>query len=94
MPVMKEVVKTMTGEKESKKPNSISLSNSSVKRRITNMSDDVLEQILTHVKESPFFPFSWMNRQILHVCSIYFVLNSNDYISQIILKYSTRRWRK
>ena len=55
MPVMKEVVKIMIGEKESKKLNAISLSNSTVKRRITDMSDDVLEQILTHVKVSPFY---------------------------------------
>ena len=55
MPVMKEVVKIMIGEKESKKLNAISLSNSSVKRCITDMSDDVLEQILTHVKASPFY---------------------------------------
>ena len=55
MPVMKEVVKIMIGEKESKKLNAISLSNSTVKRRITDMSDDVLEQILTHVKASPFY---------------------------------------
>ena len=52
---MKEVVKIMIGEKESKKLNAISLSNRTVKRRITDMSEDVLEQILTHVKESPFY---------------------------------------
>ena len=55
MPVMKEFVKIMIGEKESKKLNAISLSNSTVKTRITDMSDDVLEQILTHVKASPFY---------------------------------------
>ena len=55
MPVMKEVVKIIIGEKESKKLNAISLSNSTVKRRITDMSDDILEQILTHVKASPFY---------------------------------------
>ena len=55
MPVMKEVVKIMIGEKESKKLNAISLSNSAVKRRITDMSDDVLVQILTHVKAPPLY---------------------------------------
>ena len=68
MPVMKEVVKIMIGENESKKLNAISLSNSTVKRRITDMSDDVLEQILTHVKRLHFTPSSWMNPQILQVC--------------------------
>ena len=45
----------MIDEKESKKLNAVSLSNSTVKRRIVDMSDDVLEQIPTHVKESPFY---------------------------------------
>ena len=54
MPVMKEVVKIMIGDKKSKKLNAVLLSNSTVKRRIVDMSDDVLEQILTDVKELPF----------------------------------------
>ena len=52
---MKEVLKLLIGEKESKKLNAVSLSTSTVKRRIVNMSDDALEQILTHVKGSPFY---------------------------------------
>ena len=55
MPVMKEVVKTMIGEKESKKLNAVLLSNNTVKRRKVDMSDDALEQILSHVKESPLY---------------------------------------
>ena len=31
------------------------LSNSRVKRRTVDTSNDILEQILTHVKESPFY---------------------------------------
>ena len=54
MPVMKEVVKIMISDKKSKKLNAVLLSNSTVKRRIVDMSDDVLEQILTDVKELPF----------------------------------------
>ena len=34
---------------------STSLSDIMVKRRIVDISDDVLEQILTHVKKSPFY---------------------------------------
>ena len=41
--------------KKVKNCNAISLSNSTVKRSITDMSDDVLEQILTHVREPPFY---------------------------------------
>ena len=55
MPVLKEVVKIMIGAIESKKLNAFSLSNSTVKRRIVDISDDVVEQILTPVKESPFY---------------------------------------
>ena len=53
---MKEIVKIMIGEKESKKKlNAVSLSNYRVKRRTVYMSDNVLVQILTHVKEFPFY---------------------------------------
>ena len=55
MLVMKEIVKIMIGEKKSKNLNAISFSNSTEKRRIADMSDDVLEQILTHVEESSFY---------------------------------------
>ena len=51
MPVMKKVVKIMIDEKESKKLNAVSFSKITVKRRIADMSDHVLEQILTHVKK-------------------------------------------
>ena len=55
IPIMKEVVKIMFGEKGSIKLNTFSLSNNTVKRRIVHMCDNVLEQIPTHVKESPFY---------------------------------------
>ena len=56
MPGIKELVKIMIGEKESKKKLlAVSLSNSTVKRRIVDTSDNVLEQILTHVKEPRFY---------------------------------------
>ena len=52
MPVMQEVVKTTIGEKECKKLNAVSLSNNTVKRRIADMSNDVLQQIVHQVKKS------------------------------------------
>ena len=55
LPVMKEVVTLMCGEKEAKKLNSQSPSNDTVKRRIQEMSHDVLVQVLERVRESPFF---------------------------------------
>ena len=46
MPVMKEVVKIMIGEKECKKLDVVSLSNNTVKRRIADMSNNVLQKIV------------------------------------------------
>ena len=55
MPVMKDFVKIMVGEKESKKLDSVSISATAVKRRIVDMSHDVLEQIVSQVNASPFY---------------------------------------
>ena len=55
MPVMKDVVKIMIGERESKIFDSVSLSATTVKRRILDMSHDVLEQIIGQVNTSPFY---------------------------------------
>ena len=60
MPAVNEVATIMIGEKESKKLNTASLPNGTVKRRIVVMSDDILEPIVTHVKESPFISFNWI----------------------------------
>ena len=46
MPVMKEVVKIMIGEKECKKLVAVSLSNETVKRRIAVMSNNVPQKIV------------------------------------------------
>ena len=45
----------MIGEKESKKLNALSLPNNTVKRRIEDMSGDVLNQIVNQAKASPFY---------------------------------------
>ena len=49
---MKEVVKIMIVEKKCKKLDAVSLSNNIVKRRIADMSNDVLQQIVHQVKKS------------------------------------------
>ena len=53
MPVIKEVVKIMIGQKESKKLDFVFLSIITVKKRIVDMSNDILEQMLNEVKNSP-----------------------------------------
>ena len=58
----------MIGERENKILNSVSLSATTVKRRILDMSHDVLKQIIGQVNTSPplhFMQFNWMNPQIL-----------------------------
>ena len=46
MPVMKEVVEIMIGEKEFKKLDAVSLLNNTLKRCLADMSNDVLQQIV------------------------------------------------
>ena len=46
MPVITEVVKIMIGEKECKKLDAVSLSNNTVKRRIVDMSNNVVQKIV------------------------------------------------
>ena len=55
MPVAKEIVEIMIGEKERKLLNRIPLSASTVKRRISDMSNDVLKQTVSQVNASPFY---------------------------------------
>ena len=54
MPVIK-VFKIIIGEKECKKLDAVSLSNNTVKRSITDMSNDVLQQIVHQVKKSSLY---------------------------------------
>ena len=54
MPVAKEIVEIMIGEKERKLLDPIPLSASTVKRRISDMFNDVLEQTVSQVNASPF----------------------------------------
>ena len=69
MPVMKEVVKIMIGEKESKNLDAVSLSKNTVKRRIADMSNYVLQQIVRTSSKKIFSSFDegqphWTSPQI------------------------------
>ena len=62
MPVMKEVVKIMIGEKESKNLDAVSLSKNTVKRRIADMSNYVLQQIVHTSSKKIFSSFDSIGR--------------------------------
>ncbi|CAL9694137.1 unnamed protein product [Knipowitschia caucasica] len=55
LPAAKEMVNMVIGENAANKLNVISLSDNTVKRRIDDMAEDVLNQLVTRIKESRFY---------------------------------------
>ena len=55
MPCAKEIVRLLIGEEAVKKVDNISLSNSTVKRRITDLSLNIKENVVAEVKRSTYF---------------------------------------
>jgi hypothetical protein len=58
MPCAKEMVSRVCGEEQAKKLNAISLSNNTIRRRIDDMAQDILTQVVNEVKSSPYAKFS------------------------------------
>ena len=54
-PCLIEATKLVLGEEQSKKMTSISLSNDTIRSRISEMSDDILQQVVASVKSSPMY---------------------------------------
>lgn len=57
LPAAKGMGRVLVGEKEAKKLNVISLSDNTVKHRIGYMTEDVLKQLTSRIKTSPFYAF-------------------------------------
>ena len=55
LPAAKEMVGVMIGEKAAKQLNLISLSDNKVKRRIDDMAEDVLKQLVSRIRASRFY---------------------------------------
>ena len=79
---MMKAIHLVLGEASAKKMQQISLSNNTIQRRISNMSMDVKEQVLTEIKASPFFSFQLDESTDVSSCSqlLVFVryINSGD----------------
>jgi hypothetical protein len=52
---LKDVTRIILGDDQAKKLQGLSMSNDTIRRRINDISDDVEEQILNAVRESPYF---------------------------------------
>nr|XP_047145650.1 zinc finger BED domain-containing protein 5-like [Hydra vulgaris] len=55
LPCTKEIVRLLFGEEAAKKVDNISLSNTTVKRRLTDISSNIKENVINEIKESPYF---------------------------------------
>ena len=81
-PCMMKAVNLILGEASAKKMQQVALSNNTIQRRISKMSIDVKEQVLTEIKSSPLFSFQLDESTDVSSCSqlLVFVryINSGD----------------
>lgn len=69
LPCAKTMVKLVLGEKSAEKLSAISLSNNTVQRRISLMSDDIKEQVIQKVKEAGLFSIQLDESTDVQSCS-------------------------
>ncbi|XP_068204589.1 protein FAM200C-like [Palaemon carinicauda] len=81
-PCMMKAVNLFLGEASAKKMQQVSLSNNTIQRRISKMSMDVKEQVLTEIKGCPLFSLQFYESTDVSSCSqlLVFVryINSGD----------------
>lgn len=69
LPCAKTMVKLVLGEKSAEKLSAISLSNNTVQRRISLMSDDIKEQVIQKVKKNGLFSIQLDESTDVQSCS-------------------------
>ncbi|XP_068228019.1 protein FAM200C-like [Palaemon carinicauda] len=68
-PCMMKAVNLILGEASAKKMQQVTLSNNTIQRRISKMSMDLKEQVLTEIKGSPLFSFQLDESTDVSSCS-------------------------
>ncbi|XP_045109127.1 zinc finger BED domain-containing protein 5-like [Portunus trituberculatus] len=69
LPCAKTMVKLVLGEKSAEKLNAISLSNNTVQRRISQISDDIREQVIQEIKRAGLFSIQLDESTDVQSCS-------------------------
>uniref|UniRef100_A0A0P4VR47 Uncharacterized protein n=1 Tax=Scylla olivacea TaxID=85551 RepID=A0A0P4VR47_SCYOL len=69
LPCAKTMVKLVLGEKSAEKLNAISLSNNAVQRRISQISDDIKEQVIQEIKRAGLFSIQLDESTDVQSCS-------------------------
>lgn len=69
LPCAKEMVRLLVGEKFVQKVENVSLSNDTVKRRISDMSEDIKEQVISEIKSAGLFSIQLDESTDVQSCS-------------------------
>lgn len=87
LPAVKQVVKTMFGEKSSKELNTISLSDNTVCRRINEMADNVKEQLVSKVLDCCYYDLH-LNKSadIVNQANIIIIILSDMKTTKLVTK--------